>query len=176
MGTPRHVRFTPDSDRIADVAGGPVSCDCRASRMHPPKERSTLNALNWQRTSLNLHAMGRNWFICPNRRPVLSAFYKAKTWRVFPAVFSAVKGSSLRGLGHSSFMRAPKHRPAPRRSRGMVQAIAASRRRRGRLADKVPRRAERVGVVRRLHHAAELGTQPPECTIDVLIVLPVEVL
>ena len=58
----------------------------------------------------------------------------------------------------------------------MVQAIAASRRRRGRLADKVPRLAEGVWEVRRLHRAAELGTEPPECTIDVPVVLPVEVL
>jgi hypothetical protein len=30
MGIPRHVRFTPDSHRIADIAGGPV----RAIRRH----------------------------------------------------------------------------------------------------------------------------------------------
>src|SRR5262249_30076758 len=64
----------------------------------------------------------------------------------------------------------------PGRSRGMVQAIGTSRRRGGGLADKVARLAKRVGVVRRLYHAPELGTQPPERAIDLLVVLPLEVL
>jgi hypothetical protein len=48
--------------------------------------------------------------------------------------------------------------------------------RRGRLADKVPRLAEGVWEVRWPHRAAELWTEPPECTIGVPVVLPVEVL
>src|SRR5262249_50197853 len=58
----------------------------------------------------------------------------------------------------------------------MVQAIGASRPRGGGLADEVARLAERIWVERRLQHAAELGTQPPECTIDVPVVLPAKVL
>src|ERR1700722_14717994 len=56
----------------------------------------------------------------------------------------------------------------------MVQAIAASWLRWRRLADKVPGRAERVGVVRRLYDAAELGMQAPECTIKIPVVLSVK--
>jgi len=58
----------------------------------------------------------------------------------------------------------------------MMQVIDASRQRLGRLADEVARLAERVGKVWRLHHAAEFGTEPPKCAIDVAVVLSVEVL
>ena len=43
MGFPRHVRFTPGSDRIADMAGGPVRANSRhctlgLKRKRPPTE------------------------------------------------------------------------------------------------------------------------------------------
>ena len=34
LGCPRHVRFTPDSDRTADIAGGPFRANFGSDRTH----------------------------------------------------------------------------------------------------------------------------------------------
>ena len=58
----------------------------------------------------------------------------------------------------------------------MMQAIDAFWRRAGRIADEVSGIAERVRKEGWLNHAAQARAQPPECAIDITVVLPVEVL
>jgi hypothetical protein len=49
MGIPRHVWFTPDSDRIADIAGGPFRANTRR-QFHLQAFSSSL-AWAWFQTS-----------------------------------------------------------------------------------------------------------------------------